>query len=54
MSTSVLYHAQGIRGYEHVSFSYRESIVVEKIRRKSKVVRYAEENMLQPISVAPA
>ncbi len=36
MSTSVLYHTQGIRGYEHVSFNYREGIVVEKIRRKQQ------------------
>ena len=34
MSTSILYHTQGIRGFKHVSFHYHEGVVEERIIRK--------------------
>ena len=35
MSTSFLYHTQGIRDYDHVSFAYQKGILVWNIERKS-------------------
>ena len=34
MSTSILYHTQGIQGFKHISFCYHQGVIEEKIERK--------------------
>ena len=35
MSTSLMYHTQGIIGFQHCRFSFKETSVIERIERKS-------------------
>ena len=34
MSTSIHYHTQGVRDFEHVKYIYKDGVVEEVIRRK--------------------
>ena len=36
MSTSLLYHSQGIAGFQHVSFIYEEDRIIQKIARRKQ------------------
>ena len=52
MSTSILYHTQGIRDFNHVSFHYHEGVVEERIKRKCQLCPVCGSPMFRPTGVA--
>ena len=50
MSTSLLYHTQGISGFQHQSYKYEEGKVIQRICRKTF---YCDECSSQEVSIFP-